>query len=133
MSESEETPTILGPGSHFEGLLTFRGSARVDGSLTGTIHAEGRLEIGPHAFVRAGIEVDEVVVEGRVEGDIRAHLRAELRETAQVVGSLVSPRVSLALGSVLQGDCVMGAPAEAHAGGDAPERAQTPDSAAELA
>lgn len=129
----EATPTVLGPGSHFEGLLTFRGGARVDGSLTGTIHANGRLEIGPQAFIRAQVEVDEIVIEGRVEGDIHAHRRAELRETAHVVGNLVSPRVSLALGSVLQGDCVMAPAPDPGTGARAPEPAQTPDSAAESA
>jgi len=134
---SDEIPTVIGSGSHFDGLLSFRGAARVEGVLTGAIQATGRLEIGPHAHVQATIEVDEIVVEGRIEGEIRARDRAELRETAEVVGSLISPRLELAEGSILQGECRTAAPEDVpHVDAQAGEPADAvhaPDSTAKYA
>lgn len=112
MEPDEATPTVIGSGSHFDGLLSFRGAARVDGVLTGRVEARGRLEIGPQAHVQARIEVDELVIEGRVEGELRIRERAELAATAVVVGSLVVPRLCMAEGGVLQGSCATTPPTE---------------------
>jgi len=133
----EATPTVIGAGSTFDGLLTFRGSARVDGTLTGTIHATGRLEVGPHAHIQAEVEVDELIVEGLVEGEIRAHRRTELLKGSKLVGKLATARVKVEDGSILEGDCRMGpvglpAPGQGSAGAGEQER-QTPDSATESA
>lgn len=129
----EPTTTILGVGSHFDGLLTFRGSARVDGVLTGTIQATGRLEIGPEAHVRAQIEVDELIVEGLIEGDVRVRERAELRATGKVVGSLSVPRVQIAEGGILQGQCRMPGADRAESAAAPPLEPQSRDSATETA
>ncbi len=123
---------MIGSGSHFDGLLTFRGAARVDGTITGTIHATGRLEIGPGAHVQAQVEVDVLVVEGLLEGEVWAHERAELLPSGQVVGNLVTPRVKVAEGGILQGSCrTSPEPPPAHAVGSGPEGVQAPDSATE--
>jgi cytoskeletal protein CcmA (bactofilin family) len=97
--------TVLAPGTEFEGLLSFRGTARVDGKLSGDVVAEGCLVIGEGARVRARIEVDELIIAGELEGEIHARQRVELRETARVVGSLRSPRLTVAEGGILEGRC----------------------------
>lgn len=104
MSDSP-IPTVLAPGTEFEGLLSFRGSARVDGKLTGEVVAQGRLVIGPGARVKARIEVDELIVGGELQGEVHARKRIELLESARVVGSLHSPLLSVAEGGFLQGRC----------------------------
>lgn len=130
----QEIPTVLGAGSHFDGLLTFRGAARVDGSITGTIHATGRLVIGPEAHVRAQVEVDELVVAGLLEGEVRAHQRTELMASGRLIGDLVTPRIKVAEGGVLQGRCRTTPPDGSPAMPDqAGHDAQAPDSAMETA
>ena len=100
-----QIPTVLGPGTEFEGLLSFRGAARVDGKLTGTVVAEGCLVIGEGARVHARIEVDELVVGGDLEGEIHARRRVELLQTAHVVGTLRCPVLAVAEGGILEGRC----------------------------
>ena len=102
---ASQIPTVLASGTEFEGLLSFRGAARVDGKLSGDIVAEGCLVIGEGARVRARIEVDELIVAGELEGEIHARERVELRSTARVVGSLRSPRLMVAEGGILEGRC----------------------------
>lgn len=110
---------LLGPGTRFEGLLTFRGGVRVDGVLRGEVRGSGRLVLGPSAEVDARVEVDEIVLSGRLHGEVRARQRAELLEGAELVGRLVAPRLTMADGARLQGPCTTG-PA---AGPDAPDGA----------
>jgi cytoskeletal protein CcmA (bactofilin family) len=100
-----QIPTVLAQGAEFEGLLSFRGAARVDGKLSGDVVAEGCLVIGEGACVRARIEVDELIVGGELEGKILARKRVELLDTARVVGSLRCPRLAVAEGGILMGRC----------------------------
>jgi cytoskeletal protein CcmA (bactofilin family) len=111
--------TLIGAGASFDGLLTFSGTVRVDGQLSGRVVAEGRLEIGPEARVRADIEVDELVVAGEVEGELRARQRVELRESARVLGSLRTPLLAMAGGCQFEGRCDTRPPGPASASVDA--------------
>ncbi|MBW2274027.1 MAG: polymer-forming cytoskeletal protein [Deltaproteobacteria bacterium] len=106
----ESAPVVLGPQDRFDGLLTFRGEARVEGELRGEILAQGRLEIGPPARIEARIEADEVVVAGVVRGDLVARQRIELLAGARVMGDLRAPRIAIEEGCLLAGRCEMGTP-----------------------
>lgn len=103
MKEIEAVPTVIDAGASFEGLLTFRGSARVDGELTGRVVADGCLVIGPRGRVSATIECDELVVGGAFEGEATARERVELLSSSRVTGRLRAPRFALAEGCVFDG------------------------------
>lgn len=98
-------PVVIASGASFEGLLTFRGSARVEGRIAGRVLGEGRLEIGEGAEVEAEVEADQVRVAGRVVGDITARDHLELDASAEVEGDLYTPRLRLAEGCRFQGRC----------------------------
>jgi len=117
----------IGAGARFEGLLSFWGAARVEGVLRGEVAAQGRLEVGPEAQVRARIEVDALVVEGAVEGEIVARQRVEVRRGARVRASIRTPRLAIHEGAVFEGPVAMD---EAGAGREAPARAGKAASAA---
>ena len=59
--------SVLPPGSEFEGVLSFRGQATIEGRLYGTVIAEGLLRIEAGGL-RGRVEVDELIVGGEVEG-----------------------------------------------------------------
>jgi cytoskeletal protein CcmA (bactofilin family) len=106
--DGSDGATVLGPGTRFEGLLTFRGRARVDGSLTGEISGHGVLVLGPGARAEARVEVDELIVAGEVEGDVRARRRVELLATGCIRGDVETPRLVIAEGGRLLGRCTTG-------------------------
>ena len=115
----------VGAGSRFDGLLSFWGAARVEGTLRGEVTAQGRLEVGPEARVAARIHVDALVIEGEVVGEVVARRRLEIRRGARIRGSIQTPRLALSEGAVLEGRLVMG---EVDGGGAlpvAPEAAAT--------
>ncbi len=110
-SPDADPPVVLGAAASFEGLLTFKGSARIDGELRGDVVAEGLLVIGPGGRVTANVEVDELVVGGVIDGDVVARERVEVLAGARVVGSLRSPRLTVADGATLLGRCQTSGPA----------------------
>lgn len=122
--------TVLGPGTHFEGLLTFRGRARVEGELRGEIAGQGLLELGASAKAIARVEVDELVVAGEIEGNVRAHQRVELLAGGCIRGDVETPRLVIAEGGLLLGRCTTGAAATPARGAPPPaiSRASRPRS-----
>lgn len=99
---------LLGPGTHFEGLITFRGEARVEGVVEGEIAGHGLLVLGSGSKVKARIDVDELVVAGEVEGDVRARERLELLATGCIRGDVETPRLVMAEGGQILGRCTTG-------------------------
>ncbi len=51
---ASEVTTLLGRGSEFEGKLSFEGTVRIDGKLSGEIFTDDTLIIGEGAEVNAG-------------------------------------------------------------------------------
>ena len=96
-SEPGEITTLLGKGSHFEGKLTFEGTVRVDGKLSGEIFSNDVLVVG------------EVIVQGSVVGNIKARRSIELRAPARVKGDLHTASLLIDRGVVFEGYCKMDA------------------------
>ena len=95
---------ILRQGKQFRGVLALRQPARIDGRLRGEVISSGPLWIGESGRVEARVEADELVVAGRLEGSAEAR-RIELLASARVRAELVTPRLVLAEGCVLEGSC----------------------------
>jgi cytoskeletal protein CcmA (bactofilin family) len=103
-------PVVVPESARFEGLLTFRGRAQIDGELEGEILCRGTLRLGETARVVAQIEADELIVAGSFEGDATARYRIQLTPTARVKGVIRAPKLSMEDGCVLDGRCETAAP-----------------------
>jgi len=101
--QKEEINTLLGPGTDFEGKLTFEGALRVDGKLTGEVHSNGMLIIGEKAIVRAEIQAAVVLVRGEANGTIYAKTRIEAYSPAKIYGDLYSPVLVFGEGVIFEG------------------------------
>ena len=104
---SGEINTLLGRGTSFEGKLTFEGTVRIDGRLTGEIFSDDILVIGEGADVKAKIDVGTLIVEGNVEGNVRAGKLIELHAPARVRGNLETPQLYIDKGVIFEGNCKM--------------------------
>ena len=98
-----EITTLLGRGSEFEGKLTFEGTVRIDGKLSGEIFSEDVLVVGEGAMVNAEIDVGVIIVEGNVTGNIRAKRAVELHAPARVKGNIETPVALYRQGRHLRG------------------------------
>lgn len=102
-----EVTTLLGRGSEFEGKLSFEGTVRVDGKLSGEIFTDDVLIIGEGAEVHAEINVGAVVIEGTVHGNIHAKRSVEIHTPARVRGNISTPSLSIDKGVIFDGQCQM--------------------------
>ena len=113
-----QVTTLLGRGSEFEGKLSFEGTVRVDGKLSGEIFTEDTLIIGEGAEVRAEINVGAVIIEGSVQGNIHAKRSVEIHTPGRVRGNIITPSLFIEKGVMFDGTCQMepSAPQIARAG-----------------
>ncbi|HZS38195.1 MAG TPA: polymer-forming cytoskeletal protein [Polyangia bacterium] len=105
-----EINTLLGKGSEFEGKLTFEGTVRIDGKLSGEIFSDDVLVVGEGASVSAEIDVGVIIVEGSVTGNIRAKRAVELHAPARVRGNIETPSLYVDKGVIFEGNCRMEQP-----------------------
>jgi cytoskeletal protein CcmA (bactofilin family) len=99
---------FVGSSAVFLGELNFIAMARIDGHLTGKVTSEkGTLIIGSDGQVDANISVATAIINGEVNGDIIAVEHLELKRTAKVVGNIQTPRLIMADGAILEGNCNM--------------------------
>ena len=117
-SGGAQVTTLLGRGSEFEGKLSFEGTVRVDGKLSGEIFTEDTLIIGEGAEVRAEINVGAVIIEGSVQGNIHAKRSVEIHTPGRVRGNIITPSLFIEKGVMFDGSCQMepSAPQIARAG-----------------
>src|SRR5258708_37732318 len=104
---SGEVTTLLGRGSEFEGKVSFEGTVRVDGTLSGEIFTDDVLIIGEGAEVNAEISVGAIIIEGTVHGNIHAKRSVEIHTPARVKGNISTPSLSIDKGVIFDGQCQM--------------------------
>ena len=102
-----EVTTLLGRGSEFEGKLSFEGTVRVDGKLSGEIFTDDVLIIGEGAEVNAEISVGAIIIEGTVHGNIHAKRSVEIRTPGRVRGNISTPSLYIEKGVIFDGQCQM--------------------------
>ena len=107
-----EINTLLGRGSEFEGKLTFEGTVRIDGKLSGEIFSDDVLVVGEGAEVHAEIDIGEIIIQGSVVGNIRAKRGVEIHAPGRVRGDITTPSLQIDKGVIFEGRCFMEGMAE---------------------
>lgn len=108
LSGTSEIQALLGPGTTYEGKLTFEGRVRLEGSFSGQIFSAGTLILAAPAELDAEVEVGTLIMlGGTLRGRVVARELVELHPDARVEGELESPQLFIARGAVFDGRCVM--------------------------
>jgi cytoskeletal protein CcmA (bactofilin family) len=97
--------TVFGETTEFKGILNFEGSLRIEGKFEGEINTDGELIIGEDAEIKANINAGSVFIAGKVQGNIKTTSKVELQSNGQLIGDITAPTVSIAEGSLFQGNC----------------------------
>lgn len=124
-----EQVTVIAPGAHFKGELTFERSVQVLGGFEGRIVAGGEVLIANGAACKASITAASVRIEGEVEGDITASDVVQLGPGARMTGDIAAPRLLVADGASFLGHCRIGP--DAVSGNRVPRSATPPARPAE--
>ncbi|MEG0036676.1 MAG: polymer-forming cytoskeletal protein [Victivallaceae bacterium] len=104
IDNTDEIPeTTLGEGVSFKGELAFERLLRIDGSFEGTLVSSGKIIVGPSGSIKADIEMQEAIIEGRVTGNIKVKDKIELRGGAVVEGDITAKTLCIDEGVSLIG------------------------------
>lgn len=93
--DKADIKAFMGPGSRFEGKLSFDEMVRLDGIFTGEINSSDTLIVGETAEIEGSIQVGALILSGRFKGDIKATTMVELRAPAQVTGTVETPSLKI--------------------------------------
>ncbi|MBN2574850.1 MAG: polymer-forming cytoskeletal protein [Deltaproteobacteria bacterium] len=107
LGSAQPVTTLLGKGSEFEGKLSFEGTVRVDGKLTGEIFTDDVLIVGEGAEVNAEVTVGAIVIQGVVRGNITAKRSVEIHSPGKVKGNINTPSLFIEKGVFFDGHCQM--------------------------
>lgn len=91
------------------GTLAFKDpvNLQINGRFEGTLDTKGNLSIGDKATVKATVRGEAISIGGTVQGSVTATSHVELLSSARVEGKLISPRVIMKDGAVLNGTLEM--------------------------
>ena len=109
-SEAPNVPviSIIGPGMRVEGDCVTEGTLRIEGEVAGTVHAGKAVVVGKGGAVHGDVATQDAVVAGRVTGTLLAASRLEVHATARIDGDVLTRRLQLEDGAVLNGSVRMG-------------------------
>jgi cytoskeletal protein CcmA (bactofilin family) len=93
----------MGPGTHYDGDLTFEGRVRVDGHFEGRMYTEDVLEVGLMGRVEGEFDVARAIVSGTVDGQLRVREHLVVESTGRIEGKLDARVVELRPGARLIG------------------------------
>ncbi len=102
--------SLIGPGSHVEGEVTFTGGLRVDGRICGNVvvpaEETGTLAIGEFGVVDGDVRVTHLVVDGTINGSVYVEDFVELRPKARVTGDVHAGTLEMQSGAVVDGHVI---------------------------
>ncbi|MBS0617971.1 MAG: polymer-forming cytoskeletal protein [Spirochaetes bacterium] len=104
MAKYDQTNSVIGEGSIFEGRFYISGSLRVDGKFEGDIRTDEALVVGETGKVKTNIMAREVILAGTLIGDIDAKDEVRLTETGRMIGDISTPVLAISRGVVLKGN-----------------------------
>lgn len=99
--------TVIGKSVFVTGDLVAEGDIVVDGKLKGSVKTKGFLRVGEGAELNADVEAGDGVVGGTVKGKVLFHGHLELLGTAVIQGDIVTSKITVSQGAVVNGTIQM--------------------------
>lgn len=99
--------SLIGEGTEVKGGVYFTEGLRVDGSVTGDIHAnadqDSLLLISQSARIIGEVHADKVIVNGLVQGPIYASELLEIQPSARIEGDVHYKALEMHQGATITG------------------------------
>jgi len=105
--QQAEISAFLGKSTEFNGVLSFTGTIRVDGKVTGEIVSKDTLIVGNDAYLNGEIGVGTLICSGKIEGNITAAQKIHFIAPAVIRGNIITPALILEDGVLFDGNCEM--------------------------
>ena len=102
--KSDNAITVIAAGSVIEGTLRVRGMVQVDGTIDGTLIADGHVSVGPDGRILGEVTADQLSVGGKIEGTINAKGLLHVLASGAVRGSARYASLEIERGGVMDGN-----------------------------
>ena len=110
--KSDKLDMIIGKDSKITGEIESAGTILIEGTIIGTIHGE-KVILGEKSYVKGNIFANSISISGKIEGCLKAGEIVEFKESGCISGDVVTRRMSVLKGAILNGMCYTG---DAHQG-----------------
>lgn len=104
--------TLVGEEAYFHGVVTAKGSIRVEGVIEGDVTDAVSVEVGKKGRIKGNIAAEVLSVAGVVEGDVVASRSIELISKGRLCGNIKTARLRIEEGALFDGHCSMSAAPE---------------------
>ena len=105
--DTSTNTTYLGKNLQINGNISGEGSLLILGTFEGEFDLKGQLEVAQGAVIKGNINATGVSINGNVNGTVVASERIVLETTASIKGRLVTPKISIQDGAVIDGELQM--------------------------
>ena len=113
IAESALSPagiSVIAADAEFVGDVSTPGDVRIEGRLAGNVRAAEQLLVARGGRIDGEVDAAEVVIGGEIVGPIRASQSVTLQASAQVVGTINTPRITVEEGASLDVELCMTTP-----------------------
>lgn len=105
---------IIGNGTSIKGDIKAGGDMRIDGTLVGSINAKGKVVIGATGSVDGEIICQSADFSGNLQGKITVTELLAMKASAQILGDIITGKLSVEPGAKFTGTCKMTDPLHKH-------------------
>ncbi len=103
----KEIIAVLGEKTEFKGVLTFMGTARIDGKFEGEVRTKDTLIIGKSANIKAEISAGTIIAQGKIHGNLVASKKVEIMAGSELIGNIKAPSLHIDENAIFDGSCEM--------------------------
>ena len=99
---TEKLESFIGAKSSFKGNIKTEGTLRIDGSVEGNIEVDW-LILGETADIKGDVKARGIIVGGKINGNLSAKELIEIRSKGYLTGEIVTNKLVVAEGGILEG------------------------------
>ncbi|MCF6169938.1 MAG: polymer-forming cytoskeletal protein [Bacteroidales bacterium] len=101
---------IIALGTVINGDIVSDGDFRIEGVLTGTVKAKGKIVIGETGKIDGQVYCRNADICGKVKGKLEVAELTILKATSSFDGDIITNKISIEPGALFSGTCQMNAP-----------------------
>jgi len=108
-SFEQESPSInlIGAGTVIKGDIISNGDIRIDGSLTGSVNAKGKVVVGTTGIIDGVIVCQNADFSGIIKANVTVTELLSLKATARLNGDVITGKLSIEPGALFSCKCSM--------------------------
>lgn len=95
-------------GTTINGDIVCDGNIRIDGILNGSLHAKGKVVIGPSGVIEGEVNCQNADISGTVKAKVTVAELLSLKATAKLSGDISTNKLAIEPGANFTGGCSMG-------------------------